>query len=339
MVSGFDAHGIFFVRCFRGLVSTVAGSGAPGSDDGIGTGATFDDPVGVAADAAGNIYVGDFDNHKIRRVSPFGEVSTFAGSGTQGSNDGTGTAASFLGPTGVAVDGDDNVYVADYGNHTIRKISPAGEVTTFAGSGSPGSADGTGTAASFDLPHGVAVDTDGNVYVADFGNHTIRKITPAGEVTTFAGSGSPGSSDGTGTAAEFDSPRAVALDTDGNIYVADALNHAIRKITPSGEVTTFAGDGMIGSDDGPGTVASFNFPSAVAVDADGNVYVTDTNNHSIRKITPSGEVTTLAGNGTDGAQDGTGATATFSSPFGVMVDATGNLYIADRGNHTIRKIS
>ena len=285
MVSGFDAHGIFFVRCFRGLVSTVAGSGAPGSDDGIGTGATFDDPVGVAADAAGNIYVGDFDNHKIRRVSPFGEVSTFAGSGTQGSNDGTGTAASFLGPTGVAVDGDDNVYVADYGNHTIRKISPAGEVTTFAGIGSPGSADGTGTSA------------------------------------------------------EFDSPRAVALDTDGNIYVADALNHAIRKITPSGEVTTFAGDGMIGSDDGPGTVASFNFPSAVAVDADGNVYVTDTNNHSIRKITPSGEVTTLAGNGTDGAQDGTGATATFSSPFGVMVDATGNLYIADRGNHTIRKIS
>jgi sugar lactone lactonase YvrE len=271
-----------------GVVTTLAGSGVSGSDDESGTAASFAYPRGVAVDGVGNVYVADSSNHKIRKITPAGHVTTLAGGGGNewngaGSADGTGTAASFSYPNGVAVDKNGTVYVADSGNHKIRKITSVGVVTTFAGSGVSGSEDGTGTAASFNYPNGVAVDKNGNIYVADFWNNKIRKITPAGVVTTLAGSGRQGSRDG--TAASFRSPSGVAVDSSGDVYVVDGSNHKIRKITPAGVVTTIAGSGVSGSEDGTGTAASFNYPSGVAVDSTGNVYVADNNNHLIRKIT------------------------------------------------------
>ena len=211
-------------------------------------------------------------------------VTTLAGSGSEGSVDGTGIAASFKYPKGVAVDSIGNVYAADQGNHKIRKITSIGVVSTLAGSGAGGSVDGTGIAASFYYPKGVAVDSIGNVYVADGGNK-IRKITPSGVVSTLAGSGSEGSVDGTGIAARFSYPQGVAVDSIGNVYVACNGNHKIRKITPSGVVTTLAGSGSLGSVDGTGIAASFIYPMCVAVDSIGNVYVADGGN-KIRKITP-----------------------------------------------------
>ena len=262
-----------------GVVTTFAGS-TSGSADGTGTAAQFNRPAGVAVDSRGNVYVADIDNHRIRKISPTGVVTTLAGS-SSGYMDGTGTAAQFNGPYGVAVDSSGQVYVADYNNHRIRKISPVGVVTTLAGSTS-GSADGTGTAAQFNFPNCVAVDSSGHVYVGDTWNHRIRKISPAGVVTTFAGSTS-GSADGTGTAAQFNQPSGVAVDSSGNVYVADTLNHRIRKISPAGVVTTFAGSSS-GDDDGTLADAKFNNPSGVAVDSSGHFYVADRNNHRIRKI-------------------------------------------------------
>ena len=321
------------------IVSTLAGSGAYGSVDGQGTAASFSMPFDVAVDRSGNVYVADYSGNTIRKILPTGLVTTLAGSGASGSTNGTGTAASFSRPAAVAVDGSGNVYVADAGDNTIRKITPAGEVTTLAGSGVRGSANGTGTAASFSEPFGVAVDGSGNVYVGEYGNNAIRKITPAGEVTTLAGSGGAGAADGMGTAASFNGPQGVAVDGSGNVYVADIGNHKIRKITPAGEVTTLAGSGGSGAADGMGTAASFYYPRGVAVDGSGNVYVGDTFNKKIRKITPAGWVTTLAGSGVSGSANGTGTAASFNGPWGVEVDGSGNVYVADSGNNMIRKIS
>ena len=230
----FDATtGSLALRCSRpGYVSTLAGNAIPGSADGAGAAASFNNPYGVAVDTAGNVYVADTSNHTIRKTSPAGVVTTLAGTANSpGPNDGTGANARFNFPSGVAVDTAGNVYVAD-GNHTVRKISSVGVVTTLAGTaGSPGPADGTGANARFSLPSGVAVDTAGNVYVADLNNHTIRKISPAGAVSTLAGSpGNSGPNDGTGAVARFNFPSGVAVDTAGNVYVADFNNHTIRKI-------------------------------------------------------------------------------------------------------------
>ena len=322
-----------------GVVSTLAGSGSYGSADGTGSAASFYDPTGVAIDGSGNVYVADQYNNNIRKVSPSGVVSTLAGSGSWGSSDGTGSAASFTSPTGVAVDGSGNVYVADAGNNKIRKVSPSGVVSSLAGSGSQGSSDGTGSAASFYHPSGVAVDGSGNVYVADADNNKIRKVSPSGVVSTLAGSGSSGSTDGTGSSASFNGPCGVAVDGSGNVYVADHYNHKIRKVSPSGVVSTLAGSGSIGSADGTGGDASFFFPYGVAVDGSGNVYVADADNNKIRKVSPSGVVSTLAGSGGYGSADGTGSAASFNRPYGVAVDGSGNVYVADGGNNTIRKVS
>ncbi|MEZ0184731.1 hypothetical protein AB9T89_21000, partial [Flavobacterium oncorhynchi] len=304
-----------------------------GNTDGTGSQAQFYSPFGIAMDTSGNIYVADTGNNAIRKITPAGAVKTLAG-GTNGFADGIGIAAQFNTPLGVAVDASDNVYVADFGNNAIRKITPAGAVTTLAGS-TAGFADGLGTAAEFNFPEGIAVDASGNVYVADTYNNKIRKITPAGEVTTLAGS-TAGFADGLGTAAKFSSPYGVAVDALGNLYVADLGNNKIRKITPVGEVTTLAG-GTIGFADGAGNAAQFKDPYGVAVDPLGNVYVADTSNNKIRKITPGGEVTTLAGS-SSGYADDTAAQAQFNIPTGVTVDVSGNIYVADSGNDKIRKI-
>ena len=218
----------------------------------------------MAVDSADNLYVADRNNHTIRKITSGGVVSTLAGSaGATGSAAGTGSAARFNYPEGVAVDSASNLYVADSYNHTIRKITSDGVVSTLAGSaGNAGSADGTGSAARFNGPSGVAVDSAGNLYVGDYGNHTIRKITSSGVVSTLAGlAGARGSADGTGSAARFNSPNGVTLDSAGNVYVADNQNSTIRKITSGGVVTTLAGSaGASGSADGAGSAARFDAP-------------------------------------------------------------------------------
>jgi sugar lactone lactonase YvrE len=242
------------------------------------------------------------------------------------------------------VDAAGNVYVSDWLNSVIRKVAPGGAVTTLAGlAGAGGSEDGIGSAARFAGPYGVAVDEAGNLYVADSNNNTIRRVTPAGAVTTRAGSaGQIGSTDGTGVTARFNGPNGIAVDGATNLYVADTLNHTIRKVTPARVVTTVAGlAGNPGSADGIGNGARFNYPSGIAVDSETNIYVADTYNNTIRKLTPVGTnwvVTTLGGMpGFYGTADGTGSTARFSNPNGVAVDSAGNVYVADFYFNTIRK--
>jgi NHL repeat len=326
----------------RYAFKTLAGSaGEAGSVDGAASDARFKDPFGVAVDAAGNVYTADTFNYTIRKISPAGVVSTLAGlPGSKGSDDGTGSAARFFDPYGITVGPDNNIYVADLDNHTIRKVTPAGVVTTLAGEAlSQGSADGTGNAARFMYPASVAADNGGNIYVADGNNCTIRKITPAGVVTTLAGTaGSCGNADGNGSAARFNFPRGVAVDGAGNVYVADTFNETIRKISPSGDVITFAGlAGSIGSADGTGSAARFHQPWGLTSDTAGNLYVADAANSTIRKVTPAGVVTTLAGLvGSQGSADGAGSAARFNFTIGLSVDTSGHLFAADGGNHTIR---
>jgi hypothetical protein len=330
-----------------GVVTTLAGSaGDWGSSDGTGDTALFKEPCGVAVAAGGILYVADTGNDTIRKVViSSGVVTTLAGEvGQTGSANGSGSSARFNGPFAVAVDGSGNVYVADSNNSTVRKMTIPGKmVTTLAGNtATAGSADGAGSAAQFNYPYGVAVNSAGTIYVSDLANNTIRKITPAGVVTTLAGkAGVFGSANGSGSGASFENPAGLAVDTNGNVYVADYLNNAIRKITPEGSVTTLAGKpGESGSTNGTGSAARFLNPLGVAVDAAGNVYVADTLNDLIRKITPKGVVSTLAGEaGTTGTNDGPAATALFNYPQGVAVDGSTNVYVADTGNSTIRKIT
>ena len=327
-----------------GMVTTFAGSpGASGSGDGTGSAARFDEPSGVAVDGSGNVYVADYWNFTIRKITPDGTVMTLAGSArASGSDDGTGSAARFNAPTGVAVDGSGNVYVADSGNCTIRKITSGGAVTTVAGlAGAGGSDDGMGSSARFDYPEGVAVDGSGDLYVADSENSTIRKVASDGTVTTLAGSaGISGARDGTGSAGQFYYPGGVAVDGSGNVFVADTWNNSIRKITTAAVVTTLAGQTSIGSVDGTGNAARFNEPWGVAADRPGNIYVADAGNHTIRKITSNGTVSTLAGSaGASGSDDGMGSAARFNFPEDVAVDGSGNVYVADSGNDLIRKIT
>jgi len=327
-----------------GVVTTLAGThGVIGNADGTGAAAQFNGPFGIAVDGSGTVYVTDQVNCSIRKITSGGVVTTLAGSpGVPGNIDGTGTGARFNYPAGLAIDGGGTLYVADSANFTIRKVTSGGVVTTLAGTPAQrGTTDGTGAAARFYYPYGVAVDGGGNVYVADNGNSTIRKITSGGAVTTLAGTaGVVGFADGTGSAAFFNGPIGMAVDTGGNVYVGDNGNNTIRKVTSGGVVTTLAGTPGVGYADGTGSAARFNAPSGVTVDASGNTYVTDTNNDTIRKITPAGVVTTLAGTaGRPGSADGTGAAALFYAPFAIAADASGNLFVCDNGNNTIRKIT
>ena len=326
-------------------IATLAGQvGVRGYADGLGNQALFRLPNNVAVDRAGNVYVADTGNNAIRRITTKGVVSTLAGvAGSHGSADGSGGNAWFLAPFGLTADGAGNVYVADTVNNTIRKITPAGVVSTLAGLASQsGKQDGIGAHARFRNPWGVAVDGTGNVFVADMSNDTIRKITPAGVVSTFAGhAGMPGSVDGFAGQARFNAPHGVAADHAGNVYVSDSANHTIRKITAGGLVSTLAGlPGYSGNADGNGNEARFWNPQGLAVDGTGNVYVADTGNNAIRKITVKGVVSTLAGlTGATGTTGGVEKEAQFNGPGGVAVDSEGNIYVADTSNHAVRKIA
>lgn len=257
-----------------GIVTTVVSS--------------LDGPTGMAYDASGNLFVAEQPRHRIQRIAPDGAVTTFAGSGTPGFVNGTGTGARFNMPNGLAFDASGNLFVAEYGNHRIRRITPDGVVSTFAGSGSAGGADGTGTAASFNNPRGMVFDAAGNLFVSEWSGHRIRRITPDGVVSTFAGAGTSGAADGTGTSATFNSPLGMAFDARGNLFVADFGNHKVRRITPGGVVTTTAGTGVAGSATGPAPAASFDNPTGVVRDSAGTVYVVEYSGQRIEKIAEAG---------------------------------------------------
>ncbi|MBI4575343.1 MAG: hypothetical protein HY722_03665 [Planctomycetes bacterium] len=293
-------HRVRKLTVATGVISTVAGDGTAGflGDGGAATSARLDDPVAVAVDAAGNLYIADRDNHRIRRVlASAGTISTIVGDGTAGfAGDGAdGTAARINTPTGVAVDLAGNVFIADQGNHRVRRLEAhIGHVTTYAGNGTQGfGGDGAAaTAAQLDTPTGVAVDTAGNVYVADRGNHRVRKVTAStGNIATIAGDGTAGSTGdgGAATSARLSSPSALAVDGALNVYIADRDNHKIRRVdgTTAG-ISTAVGDGTAGSlgDGGAATAGRLDTPQGVAVDASGNLHVADTNNHRARKATP-----------------------------------------------------
>ncbi|MBM3270483.1 MAG: hypothetical protein FJZ01_22845, partial [Candidatus Sericytochromatia bacterium] len=373
-----------------GFVSTLAGDGTAAFADGASTSARFNNPVGVAVDATGTVYVADSNNQRIRTISSGGTVATLAGDGTSGFADGAGAGARFRFASGLAVDASGTVYVADITNHRIRAVTQAGVVTTFCGSGTAGSGDGACASANFnrprslaltpggallvgeresrtlrriaagavtraaganaytdgvanvalfDLPEGVALDGSGSVFVADMISHSIRRISAEGEVTTLAGNGSEGFADGQGTAARFNSPMDLTVASSGDLYVADHVNHRIRKVSPSGLVSTFAGDGTGGFVNGQGTAARFSYPWGMAMDAGGGLYVTDAGNNAVRRVSSTGLVSTLAGDGTGGYVDGPGASARFASPRGVAVDSAGVVYVADTGNHRVRRIN
>src|SRR3990172_7870941 len=266
-------------------------------------------------------------------------VTTIAGSGVKGYLDASKEKAQFNWPTGVAVDDKGNIYVADFLNNMIRKVNKDGEVITFLGSGHAAFADGKGRLAHLRGPDNIALDKEGNIYVADRGSHTIRKIVEGSAVTTIAGNGYPAYLDGNGVKTHFREPISLAVDRDGNIYVADSGNNAIRKITPDGTVSTLAGGSKPGYKDGKGHDARFSWPTGVAIDSFGNIYVCDSQNNRIRRITPEGVVSTVAGMGIPGFADGTGYNVQFRFPTGIGVDKTGNIYVADSGNNRIRKIS
>jgi sugar lactone lactonase YvrE len=319
-------------------VTTYAGTGAMGSVNGSSTEATFSYLMGLAIDTAGNVYVADSHNNLIRKISTDGTVTTLAGSGTVGSADGKGAAASFFNPAGVAVDKSGIVYVADTHNNLIRKISADGTVSTVRGKWAREAINKFDTAGRYDNPMGIAVDAAGNIYVADWEHDQVRKVSADGKITTLAGTGERGSEDGAGAKASFYLPEGIAADKEGNVYVTDTYNNLIRKIDTAGVVTTIAGKIKKGRADGKGTAASFFHPDGIAVDKNHTIYIADTGNHLIRKISPGGVVTTVAGSGTRGSEDGSPKAASFNRPMGIAVDAAGNVYVADYQNNLVRRI-
>jgi sugar lactone lactonase YvrE len=356
-----DASGNVYIadygnNCIRkinsgGIISTIAGNGTAGfsGDGAAATAAELNTPYKVAVDASGNVYIADLTNNRIRMVSPGGLISTFAGNGTGGfSGDGAAaTSAKLHFPEGVAVDAAGNVYIADRANNRIREVNTGGIISTFAGTGFAGfSGDGAAaTLAKLSNPGSVTLDASGNVYIADRTNNRIRMITSGGIISTVAGNGTAGfSGDGAAaTSSELNGPWGVTVDGSGNIYVADQSNLRIRKVNISGIISTIAGTGSLSfwGDGGPATSAELHGPAGLTLDASGNMYITDRINNRIRKVSSGGIISTVAGNGTAGFfGDGAAATsAEINSPYGIVIDTIGNLYISDQNNNRIRMVN
>lgn len=319
-------------------VTTIAGSGSIGHYNANGVLALFNGPHDIAVNAAGEIFVADQVNHRIRKIDVNGDVTDFAG-GTIGFADGTGAAAQFNNPSGLCINSTGDLFVADYSNHRIRKITPAGVVTTVAGNGTVGGNDANGTNASFNGPVGICINSMGVLYVAEQAGHRVRVILNNGDVFTVAGNGMPGYADGQGPMATFSSPYDIEVDNANNLYVVDQLNYRIRKISPTGEVTTFAGDGAQAVVEGNGTNASFYTPWGITYDpASGNLYVVSAGD-VIQQITPSAEVTTFAGFANSGQfADGTLSSARFKDPTGIAMGINGDIIVADYYNHRVRRV-
>lgn len=312
---------------FYAQASNFTGSGLYGFVDGAPATARFGNAVSITKDPSGNYYVADANNNCIRKIDPSGVVSTFAGSGVKGKDDGAANVATFSYPTGVAADAAGNIYVADYGNHIIRKITPAGVVSTLAGNGFSGTANGTGSNAQFNLPYGLVVDpTTGDIIVADTYNNVIRSITPAGVVSTLAGSYRIGSTNGTAANASFWGPHGVAIDKAGNIFVVDRFNGQIRKITPTGTVSLFSS-------------GQYYLPVGIAVDNVNNLYVTNQEGF-ITRANPAGVTSIFAGQpgAPDALVNGIDTASRFSGYMGILFDESGSLLLADPKNFRIRRI-
>lgn len=323
-------------------VERVAGIVHKGFADGPISVAQFNWPTDIVSDNKWNIYVADFNNNRIRKISFLkGTVTTLAGSGVKGYADGVGLNTQFNGPNAITLDREGNIYVADAGNARIRKITQKGEVSTIAGSGSRGIINGEALEASFVYPTDIEFDNAGNLYIVDRGGHNIRKLNNNRVVSVVAGSGIgvPGFRDGPDLSARFHDPLSITLDKEGNLYVTDAASHAIRQITPDGVVSTLAGGQHIGFGDGLGKDARFEWPTGISINSKGELFVAEGINNRIRKVLRDGTVTTFAGNGRKGFIDGPVETAEFNFPTGVKIDSMDNIYISDSGNNSIRKIS
>jgi sugar lactone lactonase YvrE len=335
------------------LINSIAGNGV-GGYNGEGSPATakeLNNPFGVAVDAAGNVYVAEINNNRVRKITPGGVISTFAGNGTAtyGSDGIAATASSLFNPYGVTVDAAGNVYIADQGSFRIRKVNTAGIISTVAGSGSLGySGDGfAATDAALAFPTAVAVDAGGNIYIADYGNNVIRKVDATGTISTFAGNGTPTflGDGGPATNASLWNPEGVAVDAVGNVYIADWSNSVVRKVNTSGVISSFAGFGGASGFGGDGSLATGPFarlfnPTSVAIDATGNVYIADEGNQRIRKVDPSGIISTFGGTTAGFSGDGgSPAGAQFNNPTGVAIASSGKIYIADMTNNRVREVT
>lgn len=338
-----------FSYVYTPVVTTIAGNSNTGLVDGLGTAAEFSSPMGLKADAKGNIFIADRADNAIRRIASLsgptpGMVSTIAGTGTAGNKNGMGDTALFNQPFDLALDSADDIYVAAGANISIRLISAAGLVSAFSGGGRvPGLVDGSNPLnVRYGTLTGIVRDAAGYLYDVDNGNNVIRRTDPKGGVATLAGIPSPGYVNGAAFTAAFDYPTGIAMDANGNLYIGDGTNNAIRMVAAgTWAVTTFAGSssGASGHVDGPANLARFSNPVAMAFDSKGNMYVADAGNHVIRMITPGGTVSTLAGTaGFASYYDAVGSQAYFNSPQGIAVDAQGNIYVSDTGNNRIREI-
>lgn len=323
------------------LVATIAGTGVPGHLDATNAlQGELNAPDGPSVASDGTIYFADTLGNAIRTLGPDGSLGTIAGNGKVGYLDGVGADAYFSFPNGTRALRDGDIIVTDAENDVLRLITGIGEhsVRTFAGDGARGYLNGPALSARFAFPNDAVEDSSGTLYVSEFDNNVIRKIARDGVVTTWAGSGAPGGSDGVGTTATFNQPGGLALDSVGNLFVTEFTGQRVRKIDPRGAVTTLAGDGTTGYRDGAGPLARFNKPNGIVVTPDGNIYLTESGNHTIRRISPSGFVDTVAGTGAAGFANGDRGTAMFNSPGGIALGMDGSLIVADTGNHRIRRI-
>jgi gliding motility-associated-like protein len=321
-------------------ITTIAGNGMSGTLDGPALSATFNRPVHAVPDSKGNIFITDYDNHCIRKLDTNGIVSTFAGTkGVIGFQDGLGANARFYRPVHMVIDANDNLYVCDAKNHAIRKIASNGMVTTLAGNGTGGLLDGIGNGARFNHPYSICFDQNGDLIISDRFNHAIRKLNPnSGQVVTLAG-GTAGYQNGPLAIAKFDAPHGLVHDGNGTIYLVDRDNACIRKIN-NGSVSTHAGSGIVGFQDGALTQAKFNIPIGIERDIYGSLYVTDSQNHALRKITGN-QVITIAGNGQLGFQNGNALANCLNGPHGIWVsqDSCPKILIADQFNHAVRVLT
>ena len=332
------------------VIDTFAGTGVAGysGDGGPAQSAELDSPDGVSIDASGNVYIADVSFCLIRRVDSSGKITTIAGNTSCGysGDGGPATAAALFKASRAVADRAGNVYIADFYNNRIRKVDTSGTITTVAGTGTQGyNGDGIpATTAQLSNPNAFAVDSGGNLYIADTWNQRIRKIDSSGTINTIAGTGFPGvlGDGGPATSSQVNEPEGIVVDSSGDVYIADVGNSEIRKIDTSGTMHTVAGTRSFGysGDGGPATAAALNFPTGVAVDGAGNVYVADNQNNRIRKIDTSGTITTIAGTGTSGfsGDGGSPTSAELSFPSDVGVDSLGRVYIADNNNQRIRVI-